>query len=59
MLYTCDYHLEVTCIGQVIGAVIAKTEEAALSAAKAVKIEYEDLPSIITIEVMERTIKKR
>ncbi|KAL9980567.1 hypothetical protein ACROYT_G009170 [Oculina patagonica] len=41
---------KVTCVGQVIGAVIAETKDVALKAAKAVKIEYEDLPPIITIE---------
>jgi len=36
----------------VIGAVIADTKDAALKAAKVVKIEYEDLPPIVTIEVL-------
>ena len=31
---------------------IAETKDAALKAAKAVKIEYEDLPPIVTIEVL-------
>ena len=38
-------------IGQVIGIIVAETQPLAQRAAKAVKIAYEDLPSIITIEV--------
>ncbi|XP_013383775.1 xanthine dehydrogenase/oxidase-like, partial [Lingula anatina] len=40
---------EVTCYGQVIGAIVADTKTHAQSAAKAVKIEYEDLPTVFTI----------
>ena len=42
---------EVTCIGQVIGMVVAEDKDTAQRAALAVAITYEDLPSIITIEV--------
>ena len=42
---------EVTCIGQIVGMVVARDKATAQRAAKAVHITYEDLPSIITIEV--------
>ena len=42
---------QVTCVGQVIGAVVAKTQAQAQRAAKMVKISYEELPRILTIEV--------
>lgn len=54
MLNICDYYSQVTCVGQVIGAVIAESKNIALKAAKAVKVEYEDLPPIITIEVLTK-----
>uniref|UniRef100_H0WGC0 Xanthine dehydrogenase/oxidase n=1 Tax=Otolemur garnettii TaxID=30611 RepID=H0WGC0_OTOGA len=41
---------EVTCVGHIIGAVVADTPEHAQRAALGVKITYEDLPAIITIE---------
>lgn len=41
---------EVTCVGHVIGAVVAETQADAQRAAKSVKIRYQDLPSIITIQ---------
>ncbi|XP_029794416.1 xanthine dehydrogenase/oxidase-like [Suricata suricatta] len=41
---------EVTCVGHIIGAVVTDTREHAQRAAQAVKITYEDLPAIITIE---------
>ncbi|XP_031555377.1 xanthine dehydrogenase/oxidase-like [Actinia tenebrosa] len=44
------YNEEVTSTGQVIGAIVAETQAQAQRAAKAVKIEYEDLPRILTIE---------
>ena len=40
-----------TCIGQLIGLVVAKTYPLAQRAAQLVKIDYKDLPAIITIEV--------
>ncbi|XP_075060462.1 xanthine dehydrogenase/oxidase isoform X2 [Mixophyes fleayi] len=40
----------VTCIGHVIGAVVADTQEDAQRAAKAVKVYYEELEPIITIQ---------
>ncbi|XP_069464775.1 xanthine dehydrogenase/oxidase-like isoform X2 [Ambystoma mexicanum] len=40
----------VTCVGHIIAAVVADTQEHAQRAAKAVKITYEDLPHIITIQ---------
>ena len=41
----------VTCIGQIIAVVVAENQMLAQRAAKAVKITYEDLPSVITIKV--------
>ncbi|XP_065920484.1 xanthine dehydrogenase/oxidase-like isoform X2 [Dysidea avara] len=41
---------KVTCIGQLVGLVVAKSRPLAQRAAKLVKIEYKDLPAIITIE---------
>ncbi|KAI5125185.1 xanthine dehydrogenase/oxidase isoform X1 [Manis pentadactyla] len=41
---------EVTCVGHIIGAVVADTPEHAERAAHEVKITYEVLPAIITIE---------
>lgn len=38
-------------MGQVIGAVVADTQVHAQRAAKAVKVEYEELEPIITIKV--------
>ncbi|GJQ08216.1 hypothetical protein GpartN1_g7.t1 [Galdieria partita] len=44
----CSGH--VTAVGQVIGFVVADTREHAKMAARLVKIEYERLPAILTIE---------
>ncbi|SCZ92606.1 BZ3500_MvSof-1268-A1-R1_Chr5-2g08024 [Microbotryum saponariae] len=41
---------EVISHGQIIGAVVAKTKLIAAKAARLVKVEYEDLPVILTIE---------
>ncbi|XP_074187956.1 xanthine dehydrogenase/oxidase isoform X2 [Rhinolophus sinicus] len=41
---------KVTCVGHIIGAVVTDTPEHAQRAAQGVKITYEDLPAIITIE---------
>ena len=44
--------LQVTCVGHIIGAVVADTQVHAQRAAKAVKVTYEDLqPVIVTIQV--------
>lgn len=43
--------LQVLCQGQIIGAIVADTRAHAQIAAKAVKVEYEELDTIITIEV--------
>ena len=45
---------KVNHIGQVIGIVVAESQPLAQRATKAVKVTYEDLPSIITIEVITR-----
>ncbi|XP_045405291.1 xanthine dehydrogenase/oxidase isoform X1 [Lemur catta] len=41
---------KVTCVGHIIGAVVADTPEHAQRAAQGVKVTYEELPAIITIE---------
>ncbi|RDD44883.1 Xanthine dehydrogenase/oxidase [Trichoplax sp. H2] len=41
---------KVTCIGHIIGVILADTKEHADDAVAAVEIEYEDLPAILTIE---------
>uniref|UniRef100_A0A6I8NRI9 Xanthine dehydrogenase/oxidase n=1 Tax=Ornithorhynchus anatinus TaxID=9258 RepID=A0A6I8NRI9_ORNAN len=41
---------EVTCVGHIIGAVLADTPEHAQRAAEAVRIAYEELPAIISIK---------
>ena len=38
-------------MGQVIGAIVAETQAQAQRAANSVKVTYEDLPRILTIEV--------
>lgn len=43
--------LQVTCVGHIIGAVLADTQLHAQRAAKAVKIQYEELQPIVTIQV--------
>ena len=40
----------VTCVGQPIGVVVADTEQHARMAVRLVKVEYEDLPALISIE---------
>ncbi|XP_050220643.1 xanthine dehydrogenase 1-like isoform X2 [Mercurialis annua] len=40
----------VTCVGQVIGVVVADTHENAKLAARKVFVEYEDLPAILSIQ---------
>lgn len=42
---------QVTCVGHIIGAVVADTQLHAQRAAKAVSIQYEELQPIITIQV--------
>ena len=42
---------QVLCQGQIIGAVVAETQVQAQRAAKCVKVEYEELEPIITIQV--------
>ena len=42
---------QVSCVGQVIGAIAAETQAQAQRAAKMVKVTYKDLPRILTIEV--------
>eukprot|EP00066_Takifugu_rubripes_P003798 XP_003966667.1 PREDICTED: xanthine dehydrogenase/oxidase [Takifugu rubripes] len=41
---------QVTCVGHIIGVVVADTQLHAQRAAKAVSIQYEELPPIITIQ---------
>ena len=42
------------CVGQVIGAIVADTQKHAQLAAKKVKVQYEQLPAVFTIEVCLR-----
>ena len=42
---------EVISFGQLIGVIVARTQPLAQRAAKEVGVVYEDLPSVITIEV--------
>ena len=42
---------QVTFQGQVIGAILARSQRIAQRAAKLVEIEYEELESVITIKV--------
>ena len=46
----CFASAEVTCVGQIIGVVVAETEALARAAARAVKVEYEPLPAVLSIE---------
>nr|AOE43257.1 xanthine dehydrogenase [Acytostelium leptosomum] len=41
---------EVLCMGYPLGVVVAETHQQALEASKAVVVEYEDLPAVLTIE---------
>lgn len=41
---------KVHCVGQVIGAVLAESAAVAKQAAKLVRVQYEELPSLMTIE---------
>ncbi|KAF9115602.1 hypothetical protein BGX27_007181 [Mortierella sp. AM989] len=41
---------KVNCVGQLIGIIVADTQAIAQEAARMVKIEYSDLPAIITID---------
>ncbi|GFP87006.1 xanthine dehydrogenase 1 [Phtheirospermum japonicum] len=41
---------KVTCVGQVIGVVVADTHENAKLAARKVHVQYEELPAILSIE---------
>lgn len=47
----CLLFSQVTCVGHIIGAVVADSQLHAQRAAKAVKIQYEELKPIITIQV--------
>jgi len=48
--------LQVTCQGQVIGAILAETKRQAQRAAKAVKVTYQELEPIITIAVVHPSV---
>lgn len=40
-----------TAFGQIIGVIVAKTSDIARRGSELVKVDYEDLPTIVTIEV--------
>jgi xanthine dehydrogenase/oxidase len=42
---------EITCAGQLVGMAVAETQVRAQEAARSVRIDYEELESIVTIEV--------
>lgn len=42
---------QVTCVGHIIGAVVADTQLHAQRAAKAVRVQYEELQPVVTIQV--------
>ena len=46
----CFASEKVTCVGQVIGLVVAETEQQARDAARKVAVTYKDLPYIMSIE---------
>jgi xanthine dehydrogenase molybdopterin-binding subunit B len=46
----------VTCVGMVMGVVVARDHATARAAADLVRIEYEELPPIYTIEVRHTRI---
>ena len=48
---TFPVSLQVTCVGHIIGAVVADTQIHAQRAAKAVRIKYEELEPVVTIQV--------
>ena len=45
----CFASEKVTCVGQVIGIIVAETEQQARDAARKVQVTYKDLPAIISI----------
>lgn len=55
---TEDIIFQVTCQGQVIAGVVAKTKKQAKYAARQVKVTYEELTPIITIQVSTENNKK-
>uniref|UniRef100_A0A3Q2NQT9 Xanthine dehydrogenase n=1 Tax=Fundulus heteroclitus TaxID=8078 RepID=A0A3Q2NQT9_FUNHE len=50
-----DETVFVTCVGHIVGAVVADTQLHAQRAAKAVKIQYEELEPVVTIQVRPET----
>lgn len=51
LLNICLLALQVQHVGQIVAAVAADDQLTAQRAAKAVKVQYEDLPAVVTIEV--------
>ena len=45
-----EFSLQVRAVGQPVGAVVAKDQDTAQRAAKLVRVEYTELPAIVTIE---------
>lgn len=50
--------LQVTCVGHIIGAVVADTQLHAQRAAKAVRVQYEELQPIVTIQVRQLSVRR-
>lgn len=61
LIVSSDVCLQVSCVGQMVCAVVADTRAHAKRGAAAVKISYEDLPDpIFTVEVCgEKWMKKK
>ena len=51
LFYYICYFVQVCFVGQPIGAILAEDRTIAKRAASLVKVEYEDLDAILTIEV--------
>ena len=54
-LMMCPSSLQVTCVGHIIGAIVADTQLHAQRAAKAVRVQYEELQPVVTIQVRQET----
>ena len=55
-IYCMYMYIQVHCQGQVIGAVLAQSQAVAQHSARLVRVHYEELQCIITIEVSRTKI---